>query len=77
MQDPYTSNVCKHTYDKVIITMVQQAPQQQLDCPVHGCRQKIRISDLAPNKTLARKLTRMKTNQSKNTTEDEEYERVV
>lgn len=60
MIDPLISRRCQHSYSSVVKEMIRDSPERRIECPVAGCVHFITLSDLRPNKLLARKIRRKK-----------------
>ncbi|KAK9712161.1 hypothetical protein K7432_007341 [Basidiobolus ranarum] len=72
LEDPVTSQVCKHSFSKeAIVGHIRQSRTVAASCPVSGCSKYIKISDLKPNKSLARRVKQWL--QSQEEEEEEEY----
>ncbi|KAJ2771430.1 hypothetical protein IWQ56_001784 [Coemansia nantahalensis] len=55
---PVTSRECGHSFSKEAITQYIRAHRGACDCPVDGCRKRIRAADLFPDQVLERKVAR-------------------
>ncbi|KAJ1731178.1 hypothetical protein LPJ61_002663 [Coemansia biformis] len=56
--EPLTSKVCNHSYSKEAILGYIRAHSGTCDCPVDGCRKKIKAKDLFADQVLERKVAR-------------------
>ncbi|KAJ3414350.1 hypothetical protein HDV05_006718 [Chytridiales sp. JEL 0842] len=57
-ENPHTSKVCGHSFSDVVLQLIRKERSGRIECPMSGCRQFIRLSDLKPDKALARKVER-------------------
>ncbi|OLN85215.1 E3 SUMO-protein ligase nse2 [Colletotrichum chlorophyti] len=58
-EEPYSSKVCTHTYEKRwIIDMVRKAANQRAECPVAGCSKVLGVDDLFYDPVILRKMKR-------------------
>ncbi|KAI2636689.1 zinc-finger of the MIZ type in Nse subunit-domain-containing protein [Xylaria nigripes] len=72
MDEPYTSNICKHTFNKSAIVMfLRSQPGQSAKCPQTGCGKIISIKDFYDDQVILRKIKREKQRQN-GEEEDEE-----
>ncbi|OUM57407.1 hypothetical protein PIROE2DRAFT_65027 [Piromyces sp. E2] len=60
MTDPLISRRCEHSYSSVIKDIIKDSNERRIECPVAGCVHFVTLSDLRPNKLLARKIRRKK-----------------
>jgi len=60
MTDPLISRRCEHSYSSVIKDIIKKSEAMRIECPVAGCVHFVTLSDLKPNKLLARKIRRKK-----------------
>ncbi|ORX59853.1 hypothetical protein BCR36DRAFT_341864 [Piromyces finnis] len=60
MTDPLISRRCEHSYSSIIKEMINKSQERRIECPVAGCIHFVTLSDLRPNKLLARKIRRKK-----------------
>ncbi|KAI1141881.1 zinc-finger of the MIZ type in Nse subunit-domain-containing protein [Hypoxylon sp. FL0543] len=59
MQDPYTSTVCKHTFEKdSIVQFLRTKPGGRARCPQTGCNKDVTISDFHPDPVMLRRIKR-------------------
>ncbi|KAI1088272.1 zinc-finger of the MIZ type in Nse subunit-domain-containing protein [Rostrohypoxylon terebratum] len=59
MQDPYTSSVCKHTFEKNSITQfLMNQPGRRARCPQTGCNKVVTIKDFQPDPVRLRLIKR-------------------
>ncbi|KAI1458676.1 zinc-finger of the MIZ type in Nse subunit-domain-containing protein [Annulohypoxylon moriforme] len=59
MQDPYTSSVCKHTFEKNSITQfLNSQPGRRARCPQTGCNKEVSIKDFQPDPVRLRLIKR-------------------
>ncbi|KAG7443100.1 uncharacterized protein BT62DRAFT_1035462 [Guyanagaster necrorhizus] len=56
IEEPYTSNICKHSFSKAAIKEMFRNECDAKKCPASGCRASFRLSDCVPNRDLARKI---------------------
>ncbi|KAI0781981.1 hypothetical protein C8Q75DRAFT_812054 [Abortiporus biennis] len=54
LTDPLTSKICGHSFDA---TGIREwiGTKRSIPCPASGCNKELKLSDLAPNKELAKK----------------------
>ncbi|ORX90999.1 hypothetical protein K493DRAFT_184002, partial [Basidiobolus meristosporus CBS 931.73] len=72
LEDPVTSQVCKHSFSKeAIVTHIRRTQTTAAACPVSGCNKFIKISDLKPNKSLARRVKQHLQSQGEEEEEEE------
>lgn len=60
MSEPLVSKRCGHSYSSIIKDVIRDNPERRIECPVAGCVHFVTLSDLEPNKSLARKIRRKK-----------------
>ncbi|OTA83798.1 hypothetical protein M434DRAFT_83655 [Hypoxylon sp. CO27-5] len=59
MQDPYTSTVCKHTFEKdSIVQFLRTQPHGTARCPQTGCNKVVSINDFHPDPVMLRRIKR-------------------
>ncbi|KAI0898860.1 zinc-finger of the MIZ type in Nse subunit-domain-containing protein [Annulohypoxylon nitens] len=59
MQDPYTSSVCKHTFEKNSITQfLMNQPGRRARCPQTGCNKEVTMKDFQPDPVRLRLIKR-------------------
>ncbi|KAI1174704.1 zinc-finger of the MIZ type in Nse subunit-domain-containing protein [Nemania sp. FL0916] len=59
MEEPYTSNVCKHTFNKpAIVQFLRSQPGRRAKCPQTGCSKEISIKDFYDDPVVLRKVRR-------------------
>ncbi|KAJ3010549.1 hypothetical protein HKX48_007334 [Thoreauomyces humboldtii] len=79
LEDPVTSQTCKHSYSRGAITEhirhgEKHNPSRRAECPVAGCARYITLADLKPDKDLARLVRRKLAEEDEEAgREDEEY----
>ncbi|KAK0201648.1 zinc-finger of the MIZ type in Nse subunit-domain-containing protein [Desarmillaria ectypa] len=56
IEEPYTSNICRHSFSKAAIQEMFRNERSAKKCPASGCRASFRLSDCVPNRDLARKI---------------------
>jgi len=75
MIDPLINIRCEHSYSSVIKEYIKQSNERRIECPVAGCKHYVTMSDLRPNKLLARKIRRKKFQEMEEEMEErEKYE---
>ncbi|TGJ79183.1 hypothetical protein E0Z10_g9581 [Xylaria hypoxylon] len=59
MEEPYTSSVCKHTFNKpAIVQFLRSQPGHMAKCPQTGCNKEISIKDFYDDQVMLRKIKR-------------------
>ncbi|GAP86767.1 putative chromosomal organization and DNA repair protein [Rosellinia necatrix] len=59
MTEPYTSSVCKHTFNKpAIMQFLRSQPGQKAKCPQTGCNKESSITDFYDDQVMLRKIQR-------------------
>lgn len=72
-KDPVTSIKCKHTFSREAITAYLRGRNADT-CPVPGCNRPMVQSDLKPNKSILRQLSRLNFSQVQTqVADDDEY----
>ncbi|KAK0244388.1 zinc-finger of the MIZ type in Nse subunit-domain-containing protein [Armillaria nabsnona] len=56
IDEPYTSNICNHSFSKAAIQEMFRNERNAKKCPASGCRASFKLSDCVLNKDLARKI---------------------
>ncbi|KAI1760048.1 zinc-finger of the MIZ type in Nse subunit-domain-containing protein [Hypoxylon sp. FL1150] len=73
MEDPYTCQICKHTFEKNSITQfLRSQPGGRAQCPQTGCVKQISIQDFQPDPVMLRKIKRRLAAQHANMGEDDD-----
>ncbi|KAI1827240.1 hypothetical protein F4861DRAFT_398540 [Xylaria intraflava] len=73
MDEPYTSTVCKHTFNKAAITLfLRSQPNQTAQCPQTGCGKDISIKDFYDDQVMLRKIKREKQRQNGEDEDDDD-----
>ncbi|CAG8442632.1 8948_t:CDS:2 [Scutellospora calospora] len=72
LEEPVTSNVCKHTFSKDAIMQLIRRNMNTVPCPMTGCDKHIMEHNLQPNKRIERKVQQYKS-QSEDLMDDIEY----
>ncbi|CAG8788308.1 1587_t:CDS:2 [Gigaspora margarita] len=60
LEEPVTSNVCKHTFSKDAIMQLIRRNMNSVPCPMTGCDKYIMEHNLQPNKRIERKVEQYK-----------------
>ncbi|CAG8781632.1 3605_t:CDS:2, partial [Racocetra persica] len=60
LEEPVTSNVCKHTFSKDAILQLIRRNMNSVPCPMTGCDKLIMEHNLHPNKRIERKVEQYK-----------------
>ncbi|RYP10048.1 hypothetical protein DL764_000906 [Monosporascus ibericus] len=75
MEDPYTCNKCKHTFDKASLHSFFGGRRVIKNCPQTGCRvEGLTLDDFSPDPIMLRKIKRARTDQVKADVDDEDEE---
>ncbi|KAI0888259.1 zinc-finger of the MIZ type in Nse subunit-domain-containing protein [Annulohypoxylon maeteangense] len=75
MQDPYTSSVCKHTFEKDSITQfLLSRPGRRARCPQVGCNKEVSIKDFHPDPVRLRLIQRRLASEREDEDDDGEGE---
>ncbi|KAI1374449.1 zinc-finger of the MIZ type in Nse subunit-domain-containing protein [Hypoxylon crocopeplum] len=75
MQDPYTSQKCKHTFEKdSIVQFLRAQPGGRARCPQTGCNKEVSISDFHPDPVMLRRIKRQQGTQRANISDGDEDE---
>ncbi|RIB12350.1 zinc-finger of the MIZ type in Nse subunit-domain-containing protein [Gigaspora rosea] len=72
LEEPVTSNVCKHTFSKDAIMQLIRRNMNSVPCPMTGCDKYIMEHNLQPNKRIERKVEQYKAH-SEDPMDDVEY----
>ncbi|KAG6830696.1 hypothetical protein H0H92_015172 [Tricholoma furcatifolium] len=56
LEDPVTSDVCKHSFSKAAIMQSFRGGEPSIRCPAAGCTKRFSRANLKPNKDLAKKV---------------------
>ncbi|KAI0601985.1 zinc-finger of the MIZ type in Nse subunit-domain-containing protein [Biscogniauxia sp. FL1348] len=73
MQDPYTSRVCKHTFEKAAITVfLRDQPGRRAQCPQTGCDKEVTPDDFYADQVMLRKIQRAQASGSRSDIEDDD-----
>ncbi|KAI1411067.1 zinc-finger of the MIZ type in Nse subunit-domain-containing protein [Hypoxylon sp. FL1857] len=75
MQDPYTSTVCKHTFERdSIVQFLRTKPSGRACCPQTGCNKDVTIDDFHPDPVMLRRIKRRLAMERDDDDDDEEEE---
>ncbi|RYP12060.1 hypothetical protein DL767_011498 [Monosporascus sp. MG133] len=75
MEDPYTCNKCKHTFDKASLHSFFGGRRVIKNCPQTGCRvEGLTLDDFSPDPIMLRKIKRAQADQVKADVDDEDEE---
>ncbi|RYP53159.1 hypothetical protein DL768_001833 [Monosporascus sp. mg162] len=75
MEDPYTCNKCKHTFDKASLRSFFGGRRVIKNCPQTGCRvEGLTLDDFSPDPIMLRKIKRAQADQIKADVDDEDEE---
>ncbi|KAI1770338.1 zinc-finger of the MIZ type in Nse subunit-domain-containing protein [Hypoxylon cercidicola] len=75
MQDPYTSQKCKHTFEKnSIVQFLRGQPGGRARCPQTGCGKEISIKDFQPDPVMLRRIKRRLAAQQASMADDDDDE---
>ncbi|KAI3324411.1 hypothetical protein HD806DRAFT_67620 [Xylariaceae sp. AK1471] len=75
MEQPYTSSVCKHTFNKpAIVEFLREQPGHRAKCPQTGCSKEISIKDFYDDQVMLRKIKREQAEKERNNVDDEDDE---
>ncbi|KAI1429733.1 zinc-finger of the MIZ type in Nse subunit-domain-containing protein [Xylaria sp. FL1777] len=73
MGEPYTSNVCKHTFNKpAIVQFLRAQPGHKATCPQTGCDKDISLKDFYDDQVMLRRIKREQAEKERRDVEDEE-----
>ncbi|KAI0440916.1 zinc-finger of the MIZ type in Nse subunit-domain-containing protein [Xylaria telfairii] len=73
MEEPYTSSVCKHTFNKpAIMQYLRGPPGHRATCPQTGCSKEISINDFYDDQVMLRKIQRAQAENLRRDVDDEE-----
>ncbi|KAI1205481.1 zinc-finger of the MIZ type in Nse subunit-domain-containing protein [Annulohypoxylon truncatum] len=73
MRDPYTSSVCKHTFEKDSITQfLNSQPGRRARCPQTGCNKEVSIKDFHADPVRLRLIQRRLASEREDEDEDED-----
>ncbi|TRX92369.1 hypothetical protein FHL15_006755 [Xylaria flabelliformis] len=73
MEQPYTSSVCKHTFNKpAIVQYLREQPGHRATCPQTGCSKEISIKDFYDDQVMLRKIQRAQAESQKRDEDDED-----
>ncbi|KAI0453033.1 zinc-finger of the MIZ type in Nse subunit-domain-containing protein [Xylaria acuta] len=73
MEEPYTSSVCKHTFNKpAIVQYLREHPGHRATCPQTGCSKEISITDFYDDQVMLRKIQRARAENQKRDVDDED-----
>ncbi|KAI0811778.1 zinc-finger of the MIZ type in Nse subunit-domain-containing protein [Xylaria sp. FL0064] len=72
MEEPYTSNVCKHTFNKpAIVAFLRAQPGRKAKCPQTGCSKEITIKDFYDDQVMLRRIQRAQAEQERRGEEED------
>ncbi|KAI1309240.1 zinc-finger of the MIZ type in Nse subunit-domain-containing protein [Xylaria venustula] len=73
MEQPYTSTVCKHTFNKpAIVQFLREQPNHRAQCPQTGCSKEISITDFYDDQVMLRRIKREQAEKERQDGEDED-----
>ncbi|KAI1163998.1 zinc-finger of the MIZ type in Nse subunit-domain-containing protein [Nemania serpens] len=73
MEEPYTSTVCKHTFNKpAIVQFLRSQPGHRAKCPQTGCNKEISIKDFYDDQVMLRKIRREQAEKERQHVDDED-----
>ncbi|KAI0483689.1 hypothetical protein F4859DRAFT_409152 [Xylaria cf. heliscus] len=73
MEEPYTSSVCKHTFNKPAIAQyLREHPGHRATCPQTGCSKEISIKDFYDDQVMLRMIQRAQAETQKRDVDDED-----
>ncbi|KAH8164607.1 hypothetical protein CIB48_g3642 [Xylaria polymorpha] len=73
MEEPYTSSVCKHTFNKpAVVQYLREHPGHRATCPQTGCSKEISIKDFYDDQVMLRKIQRAQAENLKRDVDDED-----
>ncbi|KAI0836270.1 zinc-finger of the MIZ type in Nse subunit-domain-containing protein [Hypoxylon sp. FL0890] len=77
MQDPYTSTVCKHTFEKdSIVQFLRTQPGGRARCPQTGCNKEVTIKNFRPDPVMLRRIKRRLAEERNDDDDDDDDEAV-
>ncbi|KAI0908871.1 zinc-finger of the MIZ type in Nse subunit-domain-containing protein [Ustulina deusta] len=77
MEEPYTSSVCKHTFNKpAIVQFLRSQPGHRAKCPQTGCSKEISIKDFYDDQVMLRQIKRAQAEQERRDVDDEDEDGV-
>ncbi|KAI0391833.1 hypothetical protein F5Y17DRAFT_386824 [Xylariaceae sp. FL0594] len=72
MKEPYTSKVCKHTFNKpAIVQFLRSQPECKATCPLTGCDKVVTIGDFYDDQVMLRRIKRAQAENERRNDEDE------
>ncbi|KAJ8104631.1 hypothetical protein ONZ43_g7758 [Nemania bipapillata] len=73
MEEPYTSTVCKHTFNKpAIVQFLRSQPGHRAKCPQTGCNKEFSIKDFHDDPVMLRKVRRAQAEKERQNGDDED-----
>ncbi|KAI0535448.1 zinc-finger of the MIZ type in Nse subunit-domain-containing protein [Xylaria digitata] len=73
MEEPYTSSVCKHTFNKpAIVQFLRSQPGHIAKCPQTGCNKEISIKDFYDDQVMLRKIKRAQAEKERDVEDEDE-----
>ncbi|KAI0505724.1 zinc-finger of the MIZ type in Nse subunit-domain-containing protein [Xylaria bambusicola] len=73
MEEPYTSSVCKHTFNKpAIVQFLRSQPSHKAQCPQTGCSKEISIKDFYDDQVMLRRIQRAQAEKERRDVDDED-----
>ncbi|KAI0201594.1 hypothetical protein F4808DRAFT_106230 [Astrocystis sublimbata] len=73
MDEPYTSNVCKHTFNKpAIVQYLRGQPGHKATCPQTGCSRGISLKDFYDDQVMLRQIERQQAENLKRDVDEDE-----
>ncbi|KAI1155083.1 hypothetical protein F4825DRAFT_95466 [Nemania diffusa] len=73
MEEPYTSSVCKHTFNRpAIVQFLRSQPGHKAKCPQTGCSKEITIKDFHDDQVMLRKIKRAQAEKERQNGDDED-----
>ncbi|KAI0968128.1 zinc-finger of the MIZ type in Nse subunit-domain-containing protein [Xylaria arbuscula] len=77
MEQPYTSTVCKHTFNRpAIVQFLRGQLNHRAQCPQTGCSKEISITDFYDDQVMLRRIKREQAEKERQDGEDEEEDGV-
>ncbi|GAW13845.1 hypothetical protein ANO14919_032350 [Xylariales sp. No.14919] len=77
MEEPYTSSVCKHTFNKpAIVQFLRSQPGHVAQCPQTGCSKEISVKDFYDDQVMLRKIKRAQAEKERQGEEGEDEDGV-
>ncbi|KAI0428464.1 hypothetical protein F5Y09DRAFT_287789 [Xylaria sp. FL1042] len=73
MEEPYTSRVCKHTFNKpAIVTFLRDHMGHKATCPQTGCSKEVSIKDFYDDQVMLRRIKRAQAEKERREVEEED-----